>query len=353
MLNSFGGIMDDRTTYLISLVGYYVLVVVAIGLSTYLTYYGFVRSVPTLAIPIAAVVGIVLFVVDISIQRYRENGKSIILPLAVFILPALISGASNFNTVYTAFMQGDVSRATLTEQYGIFRDDLVATQSALANDPTISREIVERDEIEALLQNLWTQCTDPGRPGCGQRARDLIQQINSRLERPVTDLAFPGGGSTADQIRPVFQNFSNLVYENKDSEASSEAYVEYRNLASFIDESLAKFRDIDFDVDITEARVLLSEMSEISKEVERRANPLLPANQVREHSELDPEAGKLGEIIYTVKNGLFDVPNLSATIFALFIALFVDFMPIIVAFLVNYKDIRPDFPEVQDPYLDI
>jgi len=121
--------MDDRTTYLISLVGYYVLVVVAIGLSTYLTYYGFVRSVPTLAIPIAAVVGIVLFVVDISIQRYRENGKSIILPLAVFILPALISGASNFNTVYTAFMQGDVSRATLTEQYGIFRDDLVATQS--------------------------------------------------------------------------------------------------------------------------------------------------------------------------------------------------------------------------------
>jgi len=345
--------MDDRTTYLISLVGYYVLVVVSIGLSTYLTYYGFVRSVPTLAKPIAAVVGIVLFVVDISIQRYRENEKSIVLPLAVFVLPALISGASNFNTVYTAFMQSDVSRATLTEQYEIFRDDLVATRSALASDPTISREIVERDEIEALLQNLWSQCTDLGRPGCGQRARDLIQQINSRLERPVTDLAFPGAGSTADQIRPVFQNFANLVSENKDSEASSEAYVAYRNLAAYINESLSKFQGIDFDVDIDEARVFLSEMWERSKEVERRANSLLPVNQVRDHSELDPEAGKLGEIIYTVKNGLYDVPNLSATVFSLFIALFVDFMPIIVAFLVNYKDIRPDFTEIEDPYRDI
>jgi len=345
--------MDDRTTYIISLCAYYILVIVAIGLSTYLTYYGFVRSVPTLAIPIAAVVGIVLFVVDISIQRYREAGKSILLPLLVFILPALISGASNFNTVYTAFMQADVSRSTLTEQYGIFRDDLVATEAALANDQSIAREIQERDEIEALLQNLWSQCTDLGRPGCGQRARSLIEQINSRLERAVTELAFPGAGSTPEQIRPVFQNFSNLVTENKNSEASSEAFVEYNNLANFIRESLARFRDINFDVDITEARLLLSEMSEISKEVERRGTSLLPNNQAREHRELDPEAGRLGEIIYTIKNGLFDVPNLSATVFSVFIALFVDFMPIIVAFIVNYKAIRPDFSEVKDPYLDI
>lgn len=345
--------MDDRTTYTISLVGYYVLVLISIGLSTYLTYYGFVRSVPYLAVPIAAVVGIVLFVVDISIQRYRENGKSILLPLAVFILPALISGASNFNTVYTAFMQGDVSRATLTEQYGIFRDDMIETRSALSADPEISREIVERDEIEALLQNLWSQCTDPGRPGCGQRARALIQQINSRLERPVTDLAFPGAGSRPDQIRPVFQNFSNLVNENKNSEASSESYVDYIDTVTYIDETLSRFRDINFDVDIDTAQELLSEFSEASKEVERRANTLLPANEARDHAELDPEAGRLGEIIYTVQNGLFAVPNLSATIFSLFIALFVDFMPIIVAFLVNYKDIRPDLAEADDPYLDI
>jgi len=345
--------MDDRTTYTISLIAYYVLVVVSIGLSTYLTYHGFVRSIPTLAIPIAVVVGIVLFVVDISIQRYRENGKSIVLPLAVFILPALISGASNFNTVYTAFMQGDVSRATLTEQYGIFRDDLIATQSALTADPTISREITEREEIAALIQNLSGQLTDPGRPGCGQRCRDLIEQINSMLERRVTDLAFPGAGATPAQVTPILESFSRLVYENKDSEASSDVYVAYRRLATEIAESLSRLQDINFDVDIDEARVLLSQMSEISKEVERRANALLPNSEAREHSELNPEAGRLGEIIYTIQNGLIDVPNMSATIFSIFIALFVDFMPIIVAFLVNHKDIRPDFTEVEDPYLDI
>ena len=345
--------MDDRTTYLISLVGYYILVLVAICLSTYLTYYGFVRSVPTLAIPIAAVVGIVLFVVDISIQRYRENGKSIILPFAVFILPALISGASNFNTVYTAFMQGDVSKATLTEQYGVFRDDLTATRAALANDPTISGELSDREEMEALLTNLKEQCLDPLRPGCGQRARDLVEQINNSLDRPVTDLALPGGGAPPEQVSPILETFSRLVYENMDSEASSDTYVQFKNLESFIHQSLSKFESIDFDVDIDQARLHLSEMSEVSREVERQANAVLPSNRSLEHRELDPEAGRLGEIIYTVKNGLFDVPNLSATIFSVFIALFVDFMPIIVAFLVNYKDIRPDLSDIEDPYLDI
>lgn len=348
-----GAHMDDRTTYLISLVGYYVLVVAAISLSTYLTYQGFVRSVPTLAAPIAAVVGIVLFLVDVSIQRYREAEKSIALPVLVFILPALISGASNFNTVYTAFMQGDVSRETLTEQYAVFRDDLVATEAALADDPSISKNLEDRDEIESLLQNLWSQCTDPGRPGCGQRAKSLIQQINTRLERPVTDLAFPGAGATPEEIRPVFQKFSSLVYENKDSEASSESYVEYNSIAKYVNESLARFQDIDFDVNIDAAQALLSEMAEISKEVERRANVLLPQSERRVHAEIDPEAGRLGEIIYTIKNGLFAVPNLSATVFAVFIALFVDYMPIIVAFLVNYKAIRPELNDVEDPYLDI
>jgi len=149
------------------------------------------------------------------------------------------------------------------------------------------------------------------------------------------------------------ETFSRLVYEHKDSEASSEAYVGYSKLSANISTSLARLEDIDFNVDINEARALLSEMSEISKEVERRANSLLPSNQAREHRELDPEAGRLGEIIYTVKNGLFDVPNLSATIFSLFIALFVDFMPIIVAFLVNYKEIRPDLEKDADVYFDI
>ena len=342
----------NQRTYTVSLVAYYILVTVAIGLSTYLTYRGFVRSIPELAIPIAAVVGIALFVVDISIQRYRENGKSIIFPLVVFILPAIISGASNFNTVYTEFMQNDVSRATLSEQYEFFRDDLISTQSILTADSIISKQITEREEIEALIQNLSSQILDPLRPGCGQRCRDLIGEINSRLDKRVTDLAFPGSGATKEQVTPVLENFSRLVYENKDSEDSSKTYVAYKILNNEIETWLSKYEDIDFDMNIRQARIVLFEMSENSKEVERKANTIL-SNPVK-HTKLDPEAGRLGEIIYTIKNGLFDVPNLSATIFSLFLAIFVDFMPVILAFLVNNKDIRPEVDDdEEDPYLDI
>ena len=342
--------MNEKSTYLLSLIGYYVLVVIAIMLSSYLTYQGFVRSVPGLAVPIAAVVGLVLFVVDIAIQRYRENGKSIVVPLIVFAIPAMISGASNFNTVYTAFMQGDVSRSALAEQYAIYRDDLVATRTTLSQDPRVAPEIEEREEIAALLQNLWSQCTDIGRPGCGNRALTIVDEINGKLERRVTDLAFPGPGSSPEEVKPVFDNFEVLVYQNKDSEADAAAFVKYRDLATYINDSLFMYEDIDFDVDIEKAREWLRDMAVRSENVEDRANALLPASDNVAHVELDPEAGRLGEIIYTIQNGLFEVPNLSATIFSLFIALFVDFMPIIVAFVVNYKDIRPEFAEEEDSY---
>lgn len=336
--------MNNRQTYAISLIGYYILVIAAIALSTYLTYHGFVRSLPILALPFAIVIGIVLFVVDITIQRWRDAGKSILLPLVIFVFPAAFSGASNFNSVYTAFMQKDVSRAALEGQYTVFRDDLTSTLATLTETPSIKSEATERGELESLLDNLKIQGTDPLRPGCGARCRELIAQINDTLEIPVTDLKAPSGSNQA-VFHEFFNNFQQLVYRNKGNEAAASDYIKFTNLKAEVNRKLKKLEDINYDVPIEEARQLLTEMSEFSNEVERRANTLLPGDKQVNHTDIDPEQGRLGEIIYTLENGFVTMPNPSATILALAFALFVDFMPILVAFIVNQRDMRPDEDE--------
>lgn len=336
--------MNSRQTYAISLIGYYILVVAAIALSTYLTYYGFVRSLPMLALPFAIVIGIVLFVVDITIQRWRDAERNILLPLIIFLFPAAFSGASNFNTVYTAFMQKDVSRAALESQYTVFRDDLTATLEALSATPLIEAEVNARGELESLLDNLKIQGTDPLRPGCGARCRELIAQINDSLEIPVTDLKAPSGSNT-DEFNEFFDNFQQLVYRNKDNESASSDYIEFTILKAEISRELEKMEDINFDIPIEEARHILTGMSEFSNEVERRANTLLPSDKEVSHLDIDPEQGRLGEIIYTLENGFVTRPNPSATILALAFAVFVDFMPILVAFIVNRRDMRPEEEE--------
>ena len=88
--------------------------------------WGFKSSFAELALPFTFILGIGLFGADALLQRARERGASVLPPLLIFVSFAVFSSASNFNHIYTTFMQNDVMRQTLDAQYARFRDNMVA-----------------------------------------------------------------------------------------------------------------------------------------------------------------------------------------------------------------------------------
>lgn len=315
---------------------YYVIVVICISISLYLTYFGFERTLNELTLPFTILIGLVLFLADFLIQRYRESGQPIGLPLVLFAMGAFFSMTSNFNYVYTELMTRDVAAETIREQYDVFRDDLTSTRAVLAGLGAVQAEVSKRESIQTELANMLQQGTDPNRPGCGQRCRGHISNINSQLTIPPTDLQIP---SSVEGFRDFYDRYSQLVYEALDAEPSASTYVSVRSLQRRIDDALARHISSE-DAIQTLGLSVLSEVASISKDVERRANALLSDRQSVIHRTIDPSAGRLGEIIYTLKNGFIDRPNLSATTIAAIIASFVDILPIVVALIAFRRGVK-------------
>jgi hypothetical protein len=308
---------------------YYVIVAICIGISLYLTYFGFVRTLGELTIPFTIVVGLVLFLADYLIQRYRESGHAITLPLVLFAMGAFFSMTSNFNHVYTLLMTRDVAAETIREQLDVFQDDLIETRATLSGLAAVRAEADKRERVSQELANMFQQATDPNRPGCGQRCREHIASINSELTIPPTDLQVP---AASDRFQEFYDTYSQLVNDALDGEPSAATYVGVRTLSREIDQHLARYASPQEVIESVGLPVL-EDLAAVSDDVERRANAILPASAQVAHTAVDPSAGRLGEIIYTLRNGFVDVPNLSATVIASIIAAFVDILPIVVALI--------------------
>ncbi|MFG5379705.1 hypothetical protein [Yoonia sp. R2-816] len=308
---------------------YYLIVSICISISLYLTYFGFERTLNELTLPFTIVIGLVLFLADYLVQKYRESGQSIALPLVLFVMGAFFSMTSNFNFVYTKLMTRDVAAETIREQYDVFRDDLISTRASLVQLSAVQTEINKRELINTELENMLQQATDPNRPGCGQRCREHIANINAQLTIPPTDLQVP---SRVEAFSDYYDRYTQLVFEAMDAEPSASTYVSVRAIQRQIEDALKRYNSPQ-DAIQTLGLAVLSEIATISQDVERRANSLLSTTQQVSHRKIDPSAGRLGEIIYTLQNGFVDRPNLSATLIAAIIASFVDILPIVVALI--------------------
>lgn len=308
---------------------YYALVVTCIGISLYLTYFGFESTFNELTLPFTIVIGLVLFAADFLIQRYREIGRSVALPLVLFVIGATFSSISNFNFLYTNFMRGDVTAETLRSQFDLFRDDLTETRSALSSISAVRSEREKRNMIGTELSNMLSQATDPSRPGCGERCREHISRINSLLTVPPTDLAIP---ANPDNFRQFFDAYSTLVYDSLDAEPSATIFVAVRNLQRDIEEALSRFSSSEAALQSEGLRVLVA-LSDTSLEIERRANAILPASSPVDHTFIDPGLGRLGEIIFSLQNGFIERPNIGATILSFIASVIVDVLPVIFALI--------------------
>lgn len=310
---------------------YYVLVFLCIGISLFLTFFGFEKTFGPLTPYFTAIIGLLLFAADYMLQRNRERGLPWTPALFLFLLAATFSSVSNFSYLYTNFMTRDVLSATVREQYRVFADDLTETRAVLIGVDAFGEEVDRRARTETLLKQMWTQMNDPARLGCGERCAEHITAINALLGVDITELSRPGPSSSTGERKNFYDSFRGLVLEAQENSNLSGPFRAIQVVISDIDERMAYYGDADDALRAGADLNILTQLSSDSRKIEREANAILPSGNLVEHDFIDPTLGRLGEIVYSLKSGFVEVPNLSATIMALILSIVVDFVPILYA----------------------
>lgn len=310
---------------------YSLIVIVAVGISGFLSYYGFLSTFGQLSLPFTILIVLVLIGADILMSMDRKRGRALGRAFALFIVGAIFSGASNFNFLYTNFMKDDVTEATLRSQYAIFRDNLVETRSTLSGMDAVQFAEEKRVELDRELAALRTQINDELRPGCGERCREHLATIEGILGKQLTDLAIPPIGSSRRLVNDWYDRVRTAAVEDFNTSMRTNKFPEIAGLISRIDDILLKYDSPERALASGEGLTVLEDIARISEEVEREANALLPVNSEIDHTRIDPTLGRLGEIVYSFQNGFLERPNLGATIMALVLAVIVDLIPVIFA----------------------
>ncbi len=311
---------------------YYILVIACVGVSSYLSYKGFKSSFGELALPFTFILAIGLFGADALLQRNRERGASVFPPLLIFTCFAVFSTVSNFNHIYTTFMQGDVVRQSLTSEYGVFRNNLTSTRERLLQTDAYKFTMERRADLERELARLESQAFDQLRPGCGERCQVHLRTISDILGKPLSDTAIPPIGSDSDVVRAWYDNVKTAALRDFDALSTTNDFPALSALLEDIDASLRAYDTPDRALAADQGLAVLNTLANESEEIERRANAILPTGSERvQHAKIDRTMGRLGEIVYSLENAFVQRPNILATILSLILASIIDIFPVIFA----------------------
>lgn len=329
---------------------YVIATAICVGISVYLSYFGYYSHLQELTALFALLLGILLFGTDMMLRHCRLEGRRVWLPLGFFLVVVVFSWASNYNFLYTSFMERDVAERTVVEQFRTFREDLTTTRSALVAHPKVREVSAERRQLERELTNLDQQLTDPVRPGCGQRCRGHVEQIEELLGGRVTDLAVPPVDAGKQNNEQWYNRYRETVL-NAFEESIDDEFNELEGLIERIGQLLGEYDDpyaalrSEYEqrrraVVETRGFAIIAELRTHSADIERRANALLPEGEQVEHQEIHSRLDNLGEIPLSLRDGFIDRSNPGVTAVSTLLALFVDFIPILFAWLIFRPDNR-------------
>ncbi|MCG5541933.1 MULTISPECIES: hypothetical protein [unclassified Halorhodospira] len=231
--------MTGRNLYLLL---YATIALLCVSISVYLSYYGYYSHLEELTFLFAALIGLLLFGADMLIRQFRLARRSLLMPLLFFALIAAFSGASNFNYLYTNFMQERMAQRQLAELFRDYRQNLTDTRSRLLSTPFMEEGLAEHQRLERELEQLRQQVTDPRRPGCGRRCRDHMAQIHQMLGGAPTQLATPSVEAPIDEQRAWYQDYRNVVMSDFRTGVASRAYRQAQAVVERIDELLARYK---------------------------------------------------------------------------------------------------------------
>lgn len=331
--------MTGRNLFLIL---YVLVALLCVSISVYLSFWGYISHLRELTLLFAALLGLLLFGVDMLIRHSLINRRSLFLPFLLFGVVVIFSGASNFNFLYTNFMAADMAERAVRDQFETFRDDLTDTRRQLLGQPTVQAYLARQQSLTAELENLRQQLGDPLRPGCGERCQAHMQAINGLLGGAPTDLAIPPVDADASVQLAWYDNYRSVVLDDFNARQVSGTVDGSLQLAGGIDALLARYDNPDavLRAQLLEAGHALlrgeglpvsATLRRESIDVERVANSLLPTGTTVQHRRIESDLDKIGEIPISVRDAFIDRPNIGVTVISLLLAVFVDVVPVLFA----------------------
>lgn len=249
---------------------YYAVLVLALSLSTYFSFFGFLSTFESwvLVVPFVAIIALGLFAAGTLVQigRDRKSLKEQLLAVLLFTVFAVFSSSSNFTYLYTN-MRAVIERQDAIQEERVVLENAVKaleskTSIAVEGHRTTLQDLASwyaryvADELSASLsvitttpeylefsgsvttltselENMFEQANDPNRPGCETRCRVHASTISDMVT--ITDIAVPNDIGQFNQFFPgyermVWRSFCNsnesfvALYALSNSSAPSESY---------------------------------------------------------------------------------------------------------------------------------
>ncbi|MCW9698815.1 hypothetical protein [Avibacterium sp. 20-129] len=167
-------------------------------------------------------ISILMYGFTLLIGYRRLNGLPIFGFLIGYFIISLFSFTGNFNSVYTSYQKEQLYRDELVKHKQQLHDVVNAADKALNSfSPEITQK---RNRLESLTEQLVSQITDPNRPGLGNRALELISEIEDVLGEKLTEFGTRGGdwNAIAQRYRENIDQIARRKLTSKDYERIEE-----------------------------------------------------------------------------------------------------------------------------------
>ena len=243
---------------------YYTILLLCIGVSSVLSYFGLLSNLSWLTIPAVAVIALGLFSAGLLLQVARDKKRisQQILAILLFLMFASASTSSNINAIYTDRMWQEVRNKAFEEEYGKYTDTIKTIEAELKTSTesdqayfekivsfygnNINEEITNlkvgistsvffqnlkdiNDTLNAELNQMLVQATDPNNPGCGTKCREHMAEINTLV--PTTDTVMPKGKTITD----IKRNWVQYRKEKMNAFCTDASYSPFHTLRGLVD----------------------------------------------------------------------------------------------------------------------
>lgn len=243
---------------------FYIILACCIGISSWLSYQGFLPSLKELTIPFVIVIALGLFSASSFLQLGRDSQSIFkqISALCLFLFFALFSTSSNFTSIYTTNMADEIKRVAFDEEYNKFKqtkviignelskisnkenvsiiklasfahenvnEEMSEFKLSLTQNKTYINIVSQVETITYNLREMRNQALDPNRPGCGPKCKVHMETIDDLVKS--TDTFMPKG-RTINEITKNIDNYEKKIWQ---SFCTSEKFMPYHLMRAMVE----------------------------------------------------------------------------------------------------------------------
>lgn len=181
--------MKQKSSFNISDVFLAVLAILLISVSFYQTWVGLQQIFGPASFIIALVLSLLLLFLCWMLRAAKLEGRSTSSLIWIYIFIASFCFIANFNALYTRFMRTDIYTSELreiNEKFNVLETDIDSKLNYSVNPITAKNIQIEK-------KKLMKQIMDPGNPGLGTQAMDIIRGIEKLTTKKITLLKAVNG----------------------------------------------------------------------------------------------------------------------------------------------------------------